>query len=321
MRVLDKSIVLSVAAILVLMLAAAAVNIFITVRFRRSRAVVLFQLASLFCVFGLFGLLMDLAILELRLELFYRFAYRLILSLSLVTYAAAAMTHFIRSKLNPNVCEAVADLKSVFSTVDDVAIIADYAGRIVDVNHPEALKKLALEAVTLQDLMRALGIPATAQVPDKLSGRLPAETAKVQFEVMLGQHALWYALSFYPIIAHDEYLGHALILQDITSIKNLEAQLQRQNDELEAANRQLAQDAHMAGVLEAEKQRLQVLESVQEDLAQHIEHAITEVHTLRRVYDESGSFCREEAARLAEGLRRIHKDVRRSIGAISGRSV
>jgi transcriptional regulator with GAF, ATPase, and Fis domain len=143
---------------------------------------------------------------------------------------------------------------------------------------------------------------------------------KIQAELRLSRYEQWYALSIYPIHSGNECLGYIMIMQDITSIKNLETQLQAQNDALEEANRQLSRDAHMAGILEAEKQRLQVQEKVQSEILKQIEQAITDIGTMRTFYKDTGQFCRDDAAELAERLRSIHKDVRKSIGAISGRS-
>lgn len=318
MRVLEHNVILSISGFLVLIIVIASINIFILVRFRRSKPVVLVHIASFFLLSALFCFLIERAILDLRAEQVYIYAGRLLIYLSMASYAVAVFVYL----LNRNKPDGVitTDLRSVFITVDDLAVIADYNGRIIEVNHHEALSLLDLETDTLQNLLRTLSNITDSRAPADIAKRLPEMKEKIQAELMLCRSEQWYALSIYPIMSNHECLGYIMIMQDITYIKSLEAQLQAQNVALEEANRQLARDIHMVGILEAERQRLQVQEKVQSEILKHIEQAITDIGAIRTFYKDTGQICRDDAVELAERLRSIHKDVRKSIGVISGRS-
>jgi hypothetical protein len=300
------------------MIAVASVNILILVRFKHSKPVVLFHVASLHLISGLFCLLMESAILDLRIERFYSAGGRLLLYLSIALYAVVAIAYYINRKKLTSF--PAMDLRSAFQTVDDLTIVADYTGRIVDINHREAFTRFNLDADTLQNLLYSLWKLSGSQDLDGIAVRLLELKEKVQTELLLSRYEQWYALSILPILSGGECLGFIMILQDVTYIKTTKDKLQTQNAAIEETNRQLARDAHMAGILEAEKQRLQVQEKVQSEILKQIEYAITDVGAMLTFYKETGRICRDDAAALAERLRSIHKDVRQSIGAISGRS-
>lgn len=318
MHVLSYDIILKISVLLALALAVSAVNAVVVTRYRRDTPVVLFHISSLFCMAGLFCILIKTSILNLDFEPVFDNAGRMALLLSVLMYIMTAIIYAVGRK-DYRLRFPSMDLKSVFQTVDDLTIVSDYKGRIVDVNDPDLLNSLQSKTETVQELIRTLGAHADSAVLDDIAARLPALKEKLYAEIQLKKIDAWYALGVFPVFAGVECLGYTIILQNITHVKKTEQLLQVQNDALEQANLKLARDAHLAGVLEAERERLRVLEKVQTDLAQQIENTITQVAYIRNRHAETDLVVQQEAARIADQLRWVYKEVRKSISSISGK--
>ncbi len=89
---------------------------------------------------------------------------------------------------------------------------------------------------------------------------------------------------------------------------------------LEAANSKLARYIKMAGVLEAEKERLRILEQLQAALIKKIEDAVVRVDELQREYLTHPAY-NAEIRIAANSLRSIYRDVRESVNQISAKEI
>jgi hypothetical protein len=87
---------------------------------------------------------------------------------------------------------------------------------------------------------------------------------------------------------------------------------------LNLANEKLTNYIKVAGELEAEKERLQILTQIQENLIHDIEKALSAIHHIKQDNFEDNTY-RMELKTLAEKLRQIYKEVRHAVGQIAGK--
>jgi hypothetical protein len=210
------------------------------------------------------------------------------------------------------------DLKSVFASIDDLAIIIDYKGIITEINHPKRLETLLGNNLeTLEELMSKLRNKTSKSSHAGLETRLLKMNCKEQFEIHFIEEAADYLFSLTPIVAGKSHLGATIVMYNITEKKNSEQQMKILNNYLENANRKLSDYVKIASVLEAEKERLSLLEQVQRDLVYKIEMAIAYVHHIQITRYDSMPAYKKDIAKIADMLRDVYRDVRNSILRIS----
>jgi hypothetical protein len=94
---------------------------------------------------GAYGIVqLEQTISELPFENTFNTISRAAFALSFAIFAAAAIRSLIRQKRRPNQYFPATDLKSVFYTNDDLEIVTDYKGFIIDINHRGLMKRLQL---------------------------------------------------------------------------------------------------------------------------------------------------------------------------------
>lgn len=280
----------------------------------------LFHTASFFGLIYIFCLLMEVIILALPFEHLFKAAGRLclILCLATMTFPVFSLLLFKRNtymhlRWTPN-------LKSVFTSMEDLALIVDYKGVIAEVNHPERLEALlGGECRTIVGLMSRLREKNFEKNPENPEPRLLKTNKIMQFEIHFSEEAKHYLFSLTPIEAGKIHLGATIVIHDITELKASEQQMKLHNEYLMEANQKLSNYVKIANVLEAEKERLSLLKQVQAGLSCKIEAVIAHVRYIQRTSYESMQAYQKETAQVAVMLRNVYKDVRISIQNISGK--
>lgn len=318
-RVLSHEILPLTGMLLMLMLAITFANMFVASRYRGGVATALFHGASCICLVGLFFSLMEHAILDMPFEwLFKRIGFALLL-LSLLLFVAIMFIVAFRKRQKPVVFNPMENLKTVFNTVDDIVLVADDRGQIIDINYPEQLKLMQLDADTLQNFIGKLRQHSVSGELCDFSDNLIKSPTRTHGELFIGPWERWFVLTMAPILSKDELLGYILILQDISNIRKTEQALNLKNVELETARCRLAGEIALAGALDAEKERLRVLEHIQTMLLHRIEHAVSSAQDIKNRHKVGSVAYKDDVMLLADQLRRIYKEVRMSVGDLSGK--
>jgi len=318
-RVLDYGPLIGILVVLSLLLAICAAAIYVSVRYGRQAAGKALYCAVLLLGAGLFCVLIDFAILALPFERVFKVTGLLLLLLSFIVFSATFLRRVKDGRRGAFRLFSTPDLKSVFDAIDDLAVIFDYRGGIAEANHPEQLAQLFPGARTLWDMLPMLEASAEAEGPEGLDKRLAATTEKLKLETRLRTRAGWYDLSILPVLSGKSRLGHIMILQDISAIKKTEQLLRYQNDYQASANEKLTDYVRLTSTLEAERERLKLMRHIQADLIDQIENAVIEIQKIQKQPYESTAQLRADISKAADLLRHIYRDVRSSIGKISGK--
>lgn len=319
MRVLSFEILPLTGIFLILMLAITLGNMFVASRYRGGVAVVLFHTASSICLVGLFSILMEHAILDMQFERFFKHTGLALLMLSMLLFVAIMVFVAVSRRHKPVILNPTTNLKTVFKTVDDLVLVADDRGQIIDVNYPELFESMQLEADTIDNLIEKL---RQYTVSDGLSGSCTSLinlTIRSQRELFLTALDSWFVLSIAPILSKGGVRGYILIFQDISNIRKTEEALSLKNIELENARCRLSGELALAGTLDAEKERLKVLEQIQTMLLHRIEHAVSSVQDIKNRRKVGSIAYKADVTLLADQLRLIYKEVRMSVGYLSGK--
>ncbi len=283
MRILTASTLIVTALLLIIMIAICAVNIFIHVRHRPGFFTQWLHIWSGLALAGGFCLLMDTVILDLPLEKGFRTAGVILLILCTITVITSAIVFLLKAPGKALRFGSSTDLQAIFTAVDDLILVVDYKGNIVDVNHPERLRGMCNDAEVFSEAI--IELERKTQDPFRpFPGDINEIADAWQSEFHLPLENTYYLLSISPIILGANRVGFTVVFQDITAIKQSEIELKEQNIHLEAANSKLARYIKMAGVLEAEKERLRILEQLQAALIKKIEDAVVRVDELQREY-------------------------------------
>lgn len=318
MRVLEYDVIIKLFLMLSFLVAFSALIIYVHVRYRKNAVSAVVTTASILLLLGLFCVLIDIAILELNFERIFRLAGYFLVLLSALFFTVSLCVHFFSRKRRANYFFSTPDLKSVFNAIDDLALVFDYRGVIAEANHPEMLSGLFPNANSLKDILTELGKSSERLELNDLDYDHTYIRKKLQSEVQLAKNEAWYNVSFLPIVSGEDYLGSIIILQNITAIKQTEQLLRLQNGYLADANQKLINYVQIASVLEAENERLKLMERIQADLIYKIENAVSLVQRIQKEQYFSQKQFKEDVTDAADLLRSVYKDVRCSIGKISG---
>ncbi len=318
MRVLEPDIIIKAFILLSILFALLAVNIFFSIRKKINKPAGLFHVASFFGFAGIFCYLMDLVILDLPFESYYRKTgtISIIACLLLATIPIFALL-FMKDKVSPHFHWSH-DLKTVYSSIDDLAIIVDYMGIITEINHPDILEALLGDnCKTIDELIEKLRQKTQNTSLKNLEPGLFKMGGKEKFEINFCENNKTYILTGSPVVSGNSRLGTTIVMHDITEKKNSEQQIKNRIEYLEEANLKLSKYVKIANILEMEKERLKLMEQVQIELISNIEKAIDHVHSIqKKSYVEIFDY-QNDIRHVADKLRDVYKDVRNSIRRIS----
>lgn len=284
--------IIHTALLVALILILCCFNIYIAVSRQKSPVIALFHIASGFFTVALIALLMDVVILQLPFEQYFKQAFYVFALLGTLVGTVAIYGIFLMGKdwkaHGGNV--KAANLKAVFAALPDLVLVGDYQGKIVAVNVPDRLGALCENPTTLEDVSRACDAQLTKEGVPR------------------------YKQQVLPICVGGEILGYTAFLQDITDIHVTEQALEASYQDLLIANQKLKASVNIAGVLEAEEARFQLLEAVQKGLVITIEDAIGHIRQLPKCADHE---FEKNIIEVATILRSAYRDVRESVREIS----
>ncbi|NCB43047.1 MAG: hypothetical protein EOM59_10560 [Clostridia bacterium] len=292
--ILESHVILNTMILLALMLALTFLNVWLLVRRRANIASRLFHISSLLGLVGMFCTLMERSILGLPFKSYFQIAGSIAFTLCGIVFLGSFLTFFIMKKKNFQSFRFSPDLRAVFTSIEDLALILDYKGSVVESNDPKKMEDLFGDCSSLHTMMSNVGQ-----------------------EIFFSKAEEDYLVKMTPIIDKESCLGYTLVAQNITEKKTFEKKMKENNKRLEDANQKLLAYMKIGHVLEAEKARLNILEQVQVGLIKKIEQVITHLQDIRRKGFDKDHNNRNEILGLAEILRNAYKEMRISIRQIS----
>lgn len=324
MRCLEQDILLKTAGLLIILLLLCALNIHYLVYRQRNVYSNFVHVLSILGLIGTFCLLMDTVILDLSFEYYFRMAGSIFFVLGGLFVVFLVFDYFlIRKKTSKNFYLAP-DLKSVFTAIDDIALIIDYSGNITEVNHPQKYEDLFGNSKTISDIVKNLSHKTSESYIDLLVKGM-ADKEKVQAEFQDSKTEEDYVITYMPVLKHEH--GAIMVITNISDIKKSEIKIKMYNKYLKEANHKLKDYIKVSNKLETEKERLSLLEQIQKDLIHRIENAIILIQNIQRKLaknpKEYQHTYQDEILQVTDILRKVYKDVRITITQIqrSGKEI
>ncbi len=292
------------------------VNIFIRVRYKHSIVAIGIHISSAFLIVCVFCYMIDMVVLDLPFESFYKICALVSLILFGVSCAGNVMILCYQHRKEHRFFNLPPNLEMIFSSVEDLAFVADYKGNIIQVNHPQKFSILFREENTLGGILNKLNgcFCETAPRPEDITNA----KSSMQYEIYINETDDYYNLIISPIFASELRIGFSVLIFDITAIKRSEITLQEQNTALEEANNTLINYVKIAGSLEAQTERLRILKNILSLLIVKIENSKENIHNLQNNYNnKSSTEYKQNIREIAGELRNIYMDVRASVCQIS----
>lgn len=301
---------------IVVILFLCTVNIFVFVRHKRNFLTISLHVFSLFLLSGLFCLMIDGVILNLPIEKVYQKVAYLSLIICGIIIAEDIVAIMIKRKKDVIYFGLSPNLEAVFLATNDLSLVADYRGIITQVNHPEKLDVLCRRHTTLMDVFSELKDRINVEWP--FPEYISELTESIQCEVSFCERTEYYLLKVSPIILGEASAGFTVLFEDISAIRRSEINLSDQNILLKQANEKLSHFVKIAGALEAQKERLNILEQIQAALTEKIERAILCVRNIQNTNFENQCYQRD-IREVANLLRGVYAEVRISVSRIAGK--
>ncbi len=279
-------------------------NMYILVRHRKSYFTIFIYLASFFAVGSLFFHLMSSAVFVLSLSKTYYQIGRLSFLLMLASVIVGLIIIFVRGPkrnykhLSPNILNAL-------SNIEDIVFVIDRDGAITHINHPKKYTSLFGDIDHIDQLISFMEVNYSL---DKSQLTIPGANSYYSFKIT-------------PIVINKASpLGYTAVLEDVSAIKNSEKLLQERNESLKEANEKLSTYVEVAGELDAEKERLKLLNHIQETLINDIEKVLLNYGKVKNDCFEDFSYPRVMKD-IANQLREVYSTVRQAVNRIAGKDV
>lgn len=293
-------------------------NMYMLARHRKSYFTVIINISSLFTLSFLVFHMMGSAVFALSLSKIYLQISHvsLLFMLSCIIIGLIVIIIWGKTRTYKNMST---NILNALSSINDIVFVVDVDGNISHINHPIKYNSLFGKIENVNNLTHFMELNCCANWKYSKGIDLIEDTATCQ--VSFNNSKTHYIFKLTPIIiSNGSPLGYTAVLEDISVIKASEALLQERNHYLTAANERLSNYVRVAGALEAEKERLAILEHVQETLICHIEKILLTIgRNKQNCFDDYtySTFMKN----LATQLREVYNTVRNSVNKIAGKDV
>jgi len=209
------------------------------------------------------------------------------------------------------------NLAPVLQLVEDLVYICDSTGAVMMCNHPEMEQRLFSGSCgSLSELLARLeGGSANPDADQALIlgqglGPMPPT------EVSVPGHG-HYLMTVSPVAAKaGGPVATVVTLHDVSDEYALSQIIAERNRELQAANKKLREYVGVAAHLEAERERLRLLNHLHEQLIEEIQGIVTDLKPLMSSDREDLPALRAAAEVFGDRLRGIYRDVRLKVSEI-----
>ena len=298
--VLDYLTIIKTSVLLVGLILICTIDIFLYVRITRFKYNIIIHLINYFAIIGLFCFLLDVISLGQNISILisYGIFFCILSGVMLLSIIVIQIVkgNYLRS--------AITDYRMLFQAIEDLALIFDYNGKLVDINHKNEFFRLFGDITELQELMEFIGIESLENSQER------------QVHIHIKKQDEYFLLIIHPINSKNTNLGTILVLHDITEIKKSELEILDSNETLQEANAKLLNYVNAAEVLETEKERLRLLKHIQANLITYIENIADYIYSIEKS-NENYLDYKEKINKASDMIRIVYGDIRKSIRNIS----
>jgi hypothetical protein len=257
--------------------------------------------------------MMDTVTIGLPIDLIFKMFVQymsIIFSIMLLLYIFIRLN---RMRVKKYFTEQLPDLKTVFYSIEDLAVIIDYDGVVVEVNHPNTYETLFCACTHIDEIINKIIKDSKDQDIICIKESLTRDGKQKPVKVTVKSSEKVFLFTFTSIFNKGIFIGYAMVVYDITNQKQVEKALEDQIAYMEIANKKLEDSVAIINSLESEKVRLELVDKVQKDLITKIEKMVTQVHNIQKTHYDTMQEYHKAIHDVADFLREIYKDVRGSI--------
>ena len=292
-------------------------NMYLVVKHKKSYFTICVHIVSLLGASSLIFSMLGAAMFVRPVSEIYNRAAHTAFVLAVLSILCALLFWLVRGRRRGfnNLPYSIAE---ALKNIEPLVFVIDQDGSITNINNSKQYHNLLEDTSSLDELLRFLKMHCTSsemlfEIPEGVYERLVCE-------LYLEQTKSYIQFQLTPIFVGTGFVGYTAVLEDISSIKNSEKNLEDKNKILQQANVKLSQYIKAAGALEEEKERLQILTHIQETLISDIEKALSTVRCTKTHSFSDGTYPDAMQA-LAAQLRQIYQTVRRAVGQIAEKEV
>lgn len=311
---------LSIAVIAILTIVLSGiVTMYLLVRHKRNNLYWMVSMLSILCMMILVFHLMNVALSPYKISQIYHQLEKITIVIACAWFIICIVFFIIKMNKNAYFEKSVSIL-SLFSRVEAVVIVTGKEGNISYVNHPEELEQIFGDVKNIKEIICSISKLSQDQDDRLFNDKVECLSEKrFSGEFFSSANETYYAYKMNPIrTKQKQYLGNTIVFEDISDIRLQEIELEEQNKQLLNSNQKLKNYVNVAVSLEAEEERLRLLEEIQMTLIQDIEGVLEEIELLKKNYFSDDSY-QSDFLILADKLRQIYQTVRKTVGKISKR--
>lgn len=316
MRTLGFYPIFSAMITVILILAICIMNMHLLAKHKSSYVTILIHIVSGFAVFSLIFHMLSAAVFVHPLSKLYFWISQKSFFLGIGTVVVGTiLAIFLGKKYRlRNLPNSIPD---ALEKLEDVVFVVDRDGIILHINHPDTYHSMFGDIATIDELYSFMENHCSQwdglQKLDSVSGTQICELYLDCIKTNI-------VFKISPIILDGNHLGYTAVLENVTSIREIEKKLEIQNETLVLTNEKLSKYILAEGALEGEQERLKILSQVQETLVRDIENALPCLDEIKqhRMLDGSYQIAMIE---FAKQLRQIYQKVRNTVGQIGGKEV
>lgn len=317
-RILDYHAFILAVITIVMLFVGIFYNLKLATKFKKSVMLYLVHFLTLFVLVSMGAYMMSVAVENIPVTYTYSIISQLSALAAWITLMAGILIQ-VSMKDKTFFQDITVNLFNSFSVLEELVFVVDLDGTITHVNHMDVFKKLFGEIKTLSELMVFMdheGI-ATYEALDQKIQLLE----HIKGEVHHSSLNKCFYFDLRPVLTSGKQLvGYTVVIQDITEIKESEKTLEQRNIFLEQANVKLTHYVSVSSALEAENERLVMIDHIQTTLIHQIEQSLTHLKRIQEVSFKDETYT-EELKDLSTELRKIYKGIRNSVDKMSRKDV
>lgn len=287
---LDQRIIIDVLFLLIAIIFLLLLSIYLHVRLRRTVALVFLQFSCLSMIATLTSLFLYRTSFNLPHGSGALFASYLSLGISLTSLAAFILATSISKYLNQTPLILPPDISSFLVQIEDLIIIYNSAEKIIGINHHDKF--------------------------DSIFSDHKADYSFCSNDKFFSSNNKHYMLKAAAVKDRlRSNLGTVVIIHDVTEAKKLADQINISNEQLELTCQKLESRIEVQRKLETEKQKLIIIEDIQNNLSQRLEAISVQILSNEHTINQ-GTF-QQSITVIADELRNIYRTVRKTVHSMN----
>jgi len=203
------------------------------------------------------------------------------------------------------------DLKRIFFSLEEGVFLFNSKDEIIEANS-KGKKIYQLKDCKLYDFIHCLLHNQQQEEREEIWENIKKRKDEVTFECFLEGRAYLVTI-FFVYNLENSHVYTNVVIHETTKEKELQLELQKQNDMLFRSIEMYKKQLQIINTLEEERARLQLLQTIQNSILVRVEDVMNQVHVLRMNENFDEETWQLQLNNLAEDIRKIILEVRTSV--------